>query len=92
VAGPGPPRFERLVSEAATAAVDHLARGWEVELVTRGRTLPFAAGVRQRWTLLEALALVEPVAPGAGALRSSDPRAAELRLGMAEPERRRAAG
>lgn len=85
-------RFERLVSEAATAAVDHLARGWEVELVTRDRTLPFAAGSRQRWNLLEALALLEPVAPETGALASSDPRAAELRLGLAEPERRRRAG
>lgn len=85
-------RFERLVSEAATAAVDHLARGWEVELVTRDRTLPFAAGSRQRWNLLEALALLGPAAPAAGALVSSDRRAAELRLGLAEPERQRRAG
>jgi uncharacterized protein (DUF58 family) len=85
-------RFERLVSEAATAALDHLARGWEVELVTRDRTLPFAAGSRQRWNLLEALALLEPVAPAPGALISSDPRAAEMRLALVEPERRRRAG
>lgn len=77
-------RFERLVSEAATAAVDHLARGWEVELVTRERRLPFGAGARQRWALLEALALIEPVAPGPGSLASSDPRAAELRIGPPE--------
>jgi len=92
LAGAQAERFERLVSEAATAVVDHLGRGWEVELVTRDRTLPFASGGRQRWALLEALALLEPVPPGPGALRSSDPRAAELRLGLAEPERRRAAG
>ncbi len=37
-------RFERLVSEAATAAVDYLGRGFEVELVTREDRLPFASG------------------------------------------------
>jgi len=53
-------RFERLVSEAATAAVDVLARGWEVELLTRDLILPFASGPRQRQQVLEALALIEP--------------------------------
>ncbi|HVS03864.1 MAG TPA: DUF58 domain-containing protein [Thermoanaerobaculia bacterium] len=52
-------RFERLVSEAATAAVDYLRQGYEVELVTRDRRLPFAAGGRQRHAVLETLALVE---------------------------------
>lgn len=54
-------RFERLVSEAATAAVDHLERGYEVELVTRGRHLPPAGGGRQRTAVLEELAVVAPV-------------------------------
>lgn len=75
-------RFEQLVSEAATAAVDHLSRGYEVELVTRDRVLPFASGVRQRWALLEALALIAPCEPARRGLRSSDPRAAELRLAL----------
>src|SRR6476660_7415351 len=49
-------RFERLVSEAATAALDQLARGYDVELVTRDLALPFAGGPRQRLRILEALA------------------------------------
>lgn len=52
-------RFERLVSEAATAAVDHLEHGFEVELVTRDRRLPPSTGTRQRLAILEELALVE---------------------------------
>ncbi|HSK77974.1 MAG TPA: DUF58 domain-containing protein [Thermoanaerobaculia bacterium] len=75
-------RFERLVSEAATAAVDHLARGYEVELVTRDRSLPFAAGPRQRLAVLEALALVAPQARSRDPLSSSDPRSAQLRVHM----------
>lgn len=53
-------RFERLVSEAATAALDALARGFDVELVTRDEQLPFGAGWRQRLRILETLALVGP--------------------------------
>jgi uncharacterized protein (DUF58 family) len=73
-------RFERLVSEAATAAVDHLARGYEVELVTRDRLLPFAGGPRQRHAILEALALIEAQPRTGEALASSDPRAQQLRV------------
>ncbi len=58
--GQGSRRFERLVSEAATAALDYLERGFEVALLTRGDTLPFAAGPRQRRAILETLALIEP--------------------------------
>jgi len=75
-------RFESLVSEAATAAVDHLGRGFEVELVMRGTVLPFAAGNRHRHRILEALALVEPVPRGREALRSSDPGVPRLRLSL----------
>ena len=78
-------RFERLVSEAATAALDHLARGYEVELVTRDRALGFAAGARQRLAILEALALVEPAPRRSDPLLSSDPRAPQLRVHL-EPE------
>ncbi|HVS00949.1 MAG TPA: DUF58 domain-containing protein [Thermoanaerobaculia bacterium] len=73
-------RFERLVSEAATAAVDHLARGYEVELVTHDRILPFAGGPRQRLAILEALALVEAIDRSPRSLVSTDPRAAQMRL------------
>jgi uncharacterized protein (DUF58 family) len=51
--------FERLVSEAATLAVEALDRGIEVALRTREEEVGFGRGVRQRHALLEALALVE---------------------------------
>jgi uncharacterized protein (DUF58 family) len=73
-------RFERLVSEAATAALDHLSRGYEVELVTRDRVLPFAGGPRQRLAILETLALVETRPRSAESLRSGDARAQQLRV------------
>ena len=73
-------RFERLVSEAATIAVDHLARGYEVELVTRDRALGFAGGPRQRLAVLETLALVQPRAQAGEPLASGDPRAPQLRV------------
>lgn len=79
-------RFERLVSEAATAAVDHLSRGFEVELVTRDRVLAFAGGPRQRLSILETLALVETRPRSAEPLRSGDARAQQLRVHLdAEP-------
>jgi uncharacterized protein (DUF58 family) len=83
-------RFERLVSEAATAAVDHLACGYEIELVTRDRALGFAAGPRQRLAVLELLAVVEPAPRRREPLTGSDPRAPELRIHL-EPEERPAA-
>ena len=73
-------RFEDLVSEAATLAVDYLERGYEVELVTRSKVLPFAGGSRQRGRVLEELALVEPVARGRGPILASDPRTPAIRL------------
>jgi uncharacterized protein (DUF58 family) len=73
-------RFERLVSEAATAALDHLSRGYEVELVTRDRTLGFSSGPRQRIAVLEALALVAAGPRRPEPLVSSDPRAPQLRV------------
>ncbi|HEV2856499.1 MAG TPA: DUF58 domain-containing protein [Thermoanaerobaculia bacterium] len=85
-------RFERLVSEAATIAVDHLARGYEVELVTRDQTLGFAGGPRQRLAVLEALALVEPRPRGGEPLASGDPRAPHLRVHMDADSAARLAG
>lgn len=73
-------RFERLVSEAATAAVVFLERGFEVEVVTRDRQTPFAAGRRQRRAVLEHLALVEPVEPQAEPLAPAPPGTPQLRL------------
>lgn len=63
--------FERLVSEAATAAVDFLDNGYEVSLLTREEHLPFAGGRRQRLLILEALALVEARAAAVGPLAAS---------------------
>jgi uncharacterized protein (DUF58 family) len=79
-------RFERLVSEAATAALDHLARGYEVELVTRDRHLSFAGGARQRLAVLETLALLEALPRRAEPLAGGDPRSPRMRVHM-EPER-----
>jgi uncharacterized protein (DUF58 family) len=81
-------RFERLVSEAATAAVDHLARGYEVQLVTRDRVLGFAGGARQRLAVLELLALVEPLPRRREPLLATDPRAPQLRLHLDPDEGR----
>ena len=80
--------FEHLVSEAATAAVDHLAKGFEVELVTRDRRIGFAAGARQRRAILEHLAVVEPRprAPERAALLGGDRRARMLHLALAESQ------
>lgn len=75
-------RFERLVSEAATTAVDFLDRSFEVELVMRDRRLPFGLGRRHRYAILEALALVEPEEPSPGPLLSSDPGAPQVRLAL----------
>jgi uncharacterized protein (DUF58 family) len=85
-------RFERLVSEAATIAVDHLARGYEIELVTRDRTLGFAAGPRQRLAVLEALALIQPRPLGGEPLASADSRAPQIRVHLEVDSPARLAG
>ena len=75
--------FERLVSEAASASLHHLERGFELELVTRDGVVPFGSGRAHRLLLLERLAEVsgrpltnQPMA--GGTLRSPS-----LRLAMA---------
>ncbi len=85
-------RFERLVSEAATIAVDHLARGYEIELVTREGVLAFANGPRQRLAILEALALVQPLPREAEPLHSADPRAPQMRVHLDSETPARLAG
>ena len=75
-------RFERLVSEAATAALDYLASGFEVALVTREETIYYAAGARQRRRILETLALVEAAPHEARPLAAPEPDLPHLRLQM----------
>jgi uncharacterized protein (DUF58 family) len=75
-------RFERLVSEAATAAVDHLDRGFEVELVTHGRRVAFGSGPRHRREVLELLARIQPTAPSPRTLVPGDSGALQLRLSL----------
>lgn len=75
-------RFERLVSEAATAAHDYLQRGYEVELVTRGGRVPFGTGPGQRRRILRELALLQPVERGRSPLVPTGDRRPRLRLAM----------
>lgn len=72
-------RFERLVSEAASSAVHHLEHGFDVQLVTRNEVVPFGRGRAHRLRLLEALALIEPRAREAHALRSPEVSTLEFR-------------
>lgn len=91
--------FERLVSEAATAALDFLDQGCEVALLTRDESLPFGTGLRHRLRLLEILALVEsrplpktPLGEGDAALPAGAGAARlQLGLGLAPPARGAAA-
>lgn len=75
-------RFEGLVSEAATAALDYLSQGFEVSLVTRESTLGFATGPSHRFAILECLALVEPLAKDPTPLVAGEIAAPVLRLSM----------
>ena len=75
-------RFERLVSEAATSAVDHLAQGYEVALTTRDTQLSYASGPRQRINILEALARVQTRPEEKKPLATDDERQGDLRLAM----------
>jgi uncharacterized protein (DUF58 family) len=74
--------FERLVSEAATAALSYLDGGFEVALMSRDQWLPFASGGRQRHRILETLALIEPVAVADEPLSPPEARADHLMLSM----------
>lgn len=75
--------FERLVSEAASAAVEALERGYDVALLTRDVWLDHAAGERQRRNILEALARVEPLPLDPAPLIGEDEKGLHLRLGGA---------
>lgn len=78
--------FERLVSEAASAAVEFLERGFEVALTTRTDTVAFGRGAMHRRRLLEILALLQAVpfepVPLEGASTEGAP---ELRLDTRRP-------
>lgn len=75
-------RFERLVSEAATAAHDHLRRGYEVELVTRNGRVAFGTGPAHRLRILRELALLQPVPRQREPLVPVGDRRPRLRLAM----------
>ncbi len=85
-------RFERLVSEAATAALDYLDSGYEVSLLSRDADLPFAAGRQQRRRLLEALAVIEPCAENPRTLAPDATDQPHLRLTMERRSAKRPAG
>lgn len=78
-------RFERLVSEAATTAVDYVGRGFEVELVTRDRALTFGGGRRQRTAILDHLATIGPAERSRDPLRSRDAGALQVRIQAGAP-------
>lgn len=85
----GQRRFERLVSEAATAALDFLDEGCEVALLTREQRLPFGTGLRHRLQLLEILALIGNLPSRKTPLESDDTLAGAgswLHLGLAGRE------
>ncbi len=66
-------RFEDLVSEVTTAALDQARHGWPVGLVVGSVVTPPAVGRGHLRRLLTQLALVQPVGPG------EDPLPAALR-------------
>ncbi|MEW6337331.1 MAG: DUF58 domain-containing protein [Acidobacteriota bacterium] len=57
-------RFEHLISELASTAMDQVRRGEAVGLVVGGTVTPPGAGSRHVRRLLERLALVQAVGPG----------------------------
>ncbi|MEM6795932.1 MAG: DUF58 domain-containing protein [Acidobacteriota bacterium] len=81
-------RFEHLVSEAATAAVEALAEGYSVALITRQETIDYATGPRHRRRLLEVLAHVQAAPEESRPLHASiaDDPEASLRFGSARQE------
>jgi len=77
-------RFERLVSEAATASHHFIEKGYEVELITRGGVIGFGRGQGHRRRILESLALVAPAAVERLPLLGSDPEAQGLMFSLGE--------
>ena len=77
-------RFERLVSEAATAVHHFIEKGYEVELITRGGVIGFSRGRGHRRTIFEALALIAPTGVEPFPLAGSDPEARGLVFSLGE--------
>ena len=75
--------FERLVSEAATAAAQYLEQDFEVELVTRSGVIPFGRGRHQRRRILEFLALIEATPRVDEPLARPDPTTPRVHFEMA---------
>ncbi len=75
-------RFERLVSEAATAAVDYLDAGFEVALKTRDTSIEFGGGQRQRRAILESLALIQALPASSKPLAAPRPDRPHMLLAM----------
>lgn len=73
--------LERRISEGASAALEYLNAGFEVELITRSARVPFAGGARQRRRVLEALARLEPAPPSSDPIARGD--ATEIRFDAA---------
>lgn len=80
VDGEAEERFERLVSEAASAALEFLEGGFEVALSTRDAEVPFGRGAMHRRRLLETLALLPAVPFDPTPLRAAVTGAPEVRL------------
>ena len=62
--------FERAIVLTASVAHHLLLSDHQVELVTRSGRVPYGSGPHQRYRILRALALIEPVARGGKALVS----------------------
>jgi uncharacterized protein (DUF58 family) len=62
--------FERAIVLTASVAHHLLLSDHQVELVTRSGRVPYGSGPHQRYRILRALALIEPVAGGGKALVS----------------------
>ena len=77
-------RFERVISEAATAAHHFIEKGYAVELITRAEIIGFGHGSGHRRRILEALALLVAVDPENQPLMGSDPEAQGLSFSMFE--------
>lgn len=77
-------RFERMISEAATAAHHFIEKGYEIELITRAEMIGYGHGPGHRRRILEALALLAPVEPASQPLIGSDPEAQGLEFSFRE--------
>ncbi len=81
-----PEQVETDISRVASLASHLLAQGSRVEVVGAGFFIPLGEGPAQRRRILEALALWDPLAPGAGASApSGDPALREIRIGLGAP-------